>query len=467
MPWHIGDLLRHGICGITATIRGAMLPRTGDLLGRKYRLGAELGRGAMGIVYEARHETLEQSVAIKILRAADLDDRQAAVRRFEREARIIAKLDSAHVVKVVDVDHTDDGVPYLVMERLAGRDLSAEVEARGETRVPPGEAVTWMAQVCAAMVVAHEAGVVHRDLKLSNVFLGDDGVVKVLDFGVAVLKHADAERSITTSVAGTPRYMAPEQLLGESPNPASDVWAIGVMLYRLLGGRFPFDAPTMAAQMLAMMDGCPPLGTLAPELPAALTAVVTKALGHGLEQRWRSAKELGEALGPFTGERAGAATGESRGPGTGDRGSTNGGTSEARVDVGIVAAPGAAAPPARTHGPWIVAALLLVLTALGVRASRVYDADAPAVMASPAAASSAAPSPPPSLAARPSAPQSPSASASASASARPSASALPSLSPSPSPSLSPSATRAPRTRASGSTAPPPSASVGDGFPAHL
>lgn len=275
-----------------------MLPSTGDLLARKYRLGGELGRGAMGIVYEARHETLDQRVAIKILRRSELHDEAGAVRRFEREARIVAKLDSRHVVKVVDVDRTDDDVPYLVMELLEGRDLGAEVEAR-DAPIAIAEAVGWMTQVCEAMRVAHEAGVVHRDLKLSNVFLTRDGTLKVLDFGVAVLGHGNAEGTATTNVAGTPRYMAPEQLLGEPPVPASDVWAIGVMLYRLLSGRFPYDSPTMAGQMLAMMKGCPALDAVAPRVPRELAAVVTRALGHALEERWASARELAEALAPF------------------------------------------------------------------------------------------------------------------------------------------------------------------------
>lgn len=280
-----------------------MLPATGDLLARKYRLGNELGRGAMGIVFEARHETLDQRVAIKILRRSELHDEAGAVRRFEREARIVAKLDSRHVVKVVDVDRTDDDVPYLVMELLEGRDLAAEVAARGDEPIAIAEAVGWMTQVCEAMDVAHAAGVVHRDLKLSNVFLTRDGTLKVLDFGVAVLGHGNAEGTATTNVAGTPRYMAPEQLLGEPPVPASDVWAIGVMLYRLLSGAFPYDSPTMAGQMLAMMKGCPALEAVAPRVPRELSAIVMRALGHSLEERWSSARELVDALVPFGAER--------------------------------------------------------------------------------------------------------------------------------------------------------------------
>ncbi|HSO32214.1 MAG TPA: protein kinase [Labilithrix sp.] len=409
-----------------------MLPRTHA---RKYRLGAELGRGAMGVVYEARHETLDQRVAVKILRKTSADDEEASVRRFEREARIIARLDSPHVVKVIDVDRTDDGVPYLVMERLEGRDLAAEVESRGEARVPLREAVRWMRQVCEAMAVAHAAGVVHRDLKLSNVFLGRDGVVKVLDFGVAVLKSGEGDRTLTTSVAGTPRYMAPEQLLGEPPNPASDVWAIGVMLYRMLGGRFPYDAPTMAAQMLAMMEGCAPLATLAPELPPALTEIVGRALAQGLEQRWASARELSDALAPFA-------------------------EAEGRPPAPVVPAPAGerVAAPRSPRRAWIYAALLaaggaaLVLRLRGGEASRPAPGKDPdpaaatprvaAPVATPPVASSAEIPPPLAVA--------------------PSASVVTAPLPRP-------ASTVPRLRPSASATPPrPAASSpDDGFPAHL
>ena len=310
-----------------------MLPRSGEVFARRYRIVRELGRGAMGVVFEAKHETLEQKVAIKVLRDAD-DDR--AQRRFEREAKIAARLDSPHVVKVLDVDRTESGVPYLVMELLEGHDLSAEVEERSEVEL--ATAIEWILAVCDAMVLAHEAGVVHRDLKLSNVFLTKNGVIKVLDFGVASLKDTDAERSTTATVAGTPRYMAPEQLLGEAPNPASDVWAIGVMLYRILSGKFPYDAPTMAAQMLAIMEGCPPLDEVAPRVPKELSAIVMRALGRTLEERIASAKELGDALAPFASARSEAPPPKQEEP---------------------------AAPAKRSHrGPLLAGAAALVLIAL-------------------------------------------------------------------------------------------------------
>lgn len=270
----------------------------GDMFARRYRLVRVLGRGAMGVVHEAVHEPLGHRVAIKVLRQSD-DDR--AVRRFEREARLIAKLSSPNVIRVTDVDFTEDGVPYLVMELLDGCDLAREVEGRERTGlIAIDEAVSWVLAIADAMCAAHAAGVVHRDLKLSNIFLTNDARIKVLDFGVAAFRGSDAESSTTTNVAGTPRYMAPEQLLGEAPNPASDVWAAGVILYRLLTGRFPYDAPTMAAQMLAIMEGEKPIEDVTSRVvPKELAAIVHRALGRTLEERWPTMASLRDALRPF------------------------------------------------------------------------------------------------------------------------------------------------------------------------
>lgn len=259
-----------------------MLPKEGDLFARRYRIVRAIGRGAMGIVMEAAHETLGTKIAIKILRPDTTDER--ATKRFLREAKLASSLHSEHVVKVLDVDRTEDDTPYIVMELLEGRDLAAELVTR-TSAVPYQESARWMLDVCDAMKEAHAAGIIHRDLKLSNVFLCNDGRIKVLDFGVAGLGPKEAESSTVTTVAGTTRYMAPEQLLGEQPDPRSDVWAIGVMLYRLVSGRFPYEAPTPAAQMLAIMEGCPPLESLVPDVPAVLARITHTALGRTLEER--------------------------------------------------------------------------------------------------------------------------------------------------------------------------------------
>ncbi len=228
-------------------------PAPGDLVGGRYRIVRELGRGAMGVVFEAVHEGLGRKCALKLLRPAQSSD-EDAVRRFEREARILAKLDSPHLVEVLDVARSELGVPYLVMELLEGESLEARL-ARGE--LPREESLAIVRDVALGAHAAHMAGVVHRDLKLSNVVLTASGA-KVVDFGVASFFDGSMDGS-TASVAGTPRTMSPEQLLGEKVGPASDVWAIGVVTYRLLAGKYPFEAESMAAQMLAIMKGFVPL----------------------------------------------------------------------------------------------------------------------------------------------------------------------------------------------------------------
>jgi serine/threonine-protein kinase len=418
-----------------------MLPQAGDIFARRYRIVRVIGRGAMGVVHEAVHETLDQRVAIKILKPDDAGDERAA-RRFEREAKIASRLRSPHVVEVIDVDRTDDGLPYIVMELLEGRDLASELEQRKE--VPVRQAVAWMLGVCDAMREAHAAGIVHRDLKLSNVFLTKDGVVKVLDFGVAALRSSDGDASTTTTVAGTPRYMAPEQLLGEAPHPASDVWAIGVMLYRILAGRFPYDAPTPAAQMLAIMEGHTPLDEIAGSVPKDLARAVHAALGRTLEERLPSIDALREAIAPF-------------GP----------------ADLPAIASSSAARPspppsnpPATSPRRERASKAVVVLVGLGLVAvigtdlvRRRHEAE-PAASAPPverdsiASPPSAAPVAPPERAPAPSSSAAPSASPASPSGARPPATAATAIAK----PAAPSASAAPKSAPS-----PPD----DGFPTHL
>lgn len=423
-----------------------MLPKEGDRFARRYRIDRILGRGAMGVVFEATHETLGQRVAIKVLRRElEPHDDERATKRFVREAKLAARLGSPHVVKILDVDHTDDDIPYIVMERLEGRDLAAEVEARGT--IPTDESIGWMLAICDAMIEAHAAGVVHRDLKLSNVFLCNDGTVKVLDFGVAALGAGEVESSTVTSVAGTTRYMAPEQLLGEAPDPKSDVWAVGVMAYRLVAGRFPYEAPTAAAQMLAIMEGCPPIASLVPDVSPALATAIHGALGRTLEERCASMEKLRDDLRagierPAIAE-APAASAKGGPRDAVDRRSTTGATpdpSKSRVAKLVVVATG------------IGLALVIGRDVVRRRDEAIVPAPKPAISTSSVpSASGAAPSSAPIGSATASAPPviSPVTSVATTARATPTPSQLP-----------------PRPAPSASSPPKPSGS-GDGFPNHL
>jgi serine/threonine protein kinase len=197
------------------------LPAPGEVVGGKYRLTRMLGTGGMGMVFEAEHLRLRQSVAIKFLRP-DVLSMVDAVERFEREARASCRMRSPHVVHVLDVDTDARGRPYMIMERLRGCDLEAELKTRGA--LPVHEAVDWILQACVAVAEAHAAGIVHRDLKPSNLFLADEAGtrdLKVLDFGISKVARDEPAVSSMAMTVGTPLYMSPEQVRSSTGAPTS------------------------------------------------------------------------------------------------------------------------------------------------------------------------------------------------------------------------------------------------------
>ena len=187
----------------------------GEVIAGKYAIVRVLGEGGMGIVYEATHLKLRQRVAVKMLQREMLDH-EIIVNRFEREARAAGQLRNRHTARVMDVDITADGLPYMVIEFLEGTDLDAELGRRGRFTVQ--EAVDFVLQACSAMIEAHQLGIVHRDLKPANLFLAVDGdarIIKVLDFGISkVPNEGEGDSKLTTpdSVMGTALYMSPEQV---------------------------------------------------------------------------------------------------------------------------------------------------------------------------------------------------------------------------------------------------------------
>ncbi len=278
----------------------------GALVGGRWRLVRELGRGATGAVFEARDDCGER-VAIKVLhtkwRTSDV-----VVERFAREARVLMRLKTAHVGKLLDVGNLDaahGGMPYLALEYLEGTDSDRVLAARG--RIPYAEAFAWCADACEGVAEAHELGVVHRDLKPSNVFLAEGGageapVVKVLDFGIAAGEPAGASSSKITNldtVVGSPAYMSPEQMMSASDVDArSDVWSMGTVLYELVTGGHPFSG-NLGLQLFANVMTKPPLpiaSHLRPEVPAVAEAVLMKCLRRPREERFQSMTELAEAL---------------------------------------------------------------------------------------------------------------------------------------------------------------------------
>src|SRR5580700_1115777 len=262
---------------------GSSIPvREGDLLAGKYRVERVLGIGGMGIVVAARHEQLDQRVALKFVREEALGNEEA-VERFLREARSAVKLKSEHAAKVLDVGTLESGAPYMVMEFLEGSDLGAVLAERGPLSIE--EACDYVVQACEAVAEAHAIGIVHRDIKPQNLFLalsvGGSPRIKVLDFGVAkslVSSGGSGGLTQTRSMLGSPLYMSPEQMRSSRDVDArSDVWALGVVLFELLTQRWPYEAETMPELCLKVVTEPPqPLGQLRPDVPQAMIDIVER-----------------------------------------------------------------------------------------------------------------------------------------------------------------------------------------------
>jgi serine/threonine-protein kinase len=278
---------------VTAVSHAPVDSLVGRVLDDKYRLDARLGEGGMGAVYRATHLLIERSVAVKVLSHKLVTD-EAARERFRREARAAGRLQHSNAVAVTDFGETRDGLVYIVMELLEGRSLR-DVLAR-EAPLDPARAVSVMMQVAAATAAAHEAGVIHRDLKPGNIFVVQrphaPHIVKVLDFGIAKLA-ADATgggpHDTLTGVGvmiGTPRYMSPEQCDGAPLTPASDVYSMGVILYEMLTGQTPFTGATPLSLALKHASEQPrPPRELVAGVPPALEGVVLHALAKKPDER--------------------------------------------------------------------------------------------------------------------------------------------------------------------------------------
>lgn len=255
----------------------------------------ELGRGGMGAVWIAFHEALDCEVAVKFI-SLDAAQDESLLARFKREAQAAAKIRSPHIVQMFDHGVTADGTPYIVMELMDGESIAVRLE-RGP--MTPPEVATVLDQVAHALGKAHDAGVVHRDIKPDNLFLVESGTgvfVKVLDFGIAKT-DGGMEASLqtaTSAVAGTPRYMSPEQLLStKNVDGRTDLWAMVVVAYQALTGRLPFEADSIPALTLKVFQGeVEPPTALVPELGPAIDAWVAKGLFKDIRGRFQTAAEL-------------------------------------------------------------------------------------------------------------------------------------------------------------------------------
>lgn len=271
-----------------------------DLVG--YQFGNQIGGGGMADVYEARQVGLDRDVAIKVMKPWLAQDKEF-VSRFAREARVCARLLHPHIVQMYDYG-SYKGRPCLVMELLEGRTLA---DALDEHILPLEDTIAIIKPVLEGLSVAHANGIVHRDIKPGNVFLCDDGDVKVMDFGIA---HAADATQLTNTGAplGTPEYMSPEQVEGKKPDARSDIYSVGVLLHKMLTGDVPFCAETPIAILL--MHVSKPAPDLPYDVPEWLRRIVAKALSKRPQDRFASAKEMLAAI-----QERGATSGQQAYPG--------------------------------------------------------------------------------------------------------------------------------------------------------
>jgi len=259
----------------------------------RYDVGDELGAGGMGRVFRGRHLDLDRPVAIKFLTGTIVSS-DAALARFEREARICSRLEHPNIVRIFDYDVNCEQ-PFIVFELLEGQSLGAMVEARATLELPV--ALTALAQVADALEYAHTAGVVHRDVKPDNVFLAPDGTATLTDFGIARLGEVRSFRTQTGVILGTPKYMSPEQARNEPLGPTTDVYALGVVLFEVLTGAVPFDRPSDIEIVLGHMKEPPPrLRDFAPWAPAELDDLVDRCLAKDPKARPTRVKDVAVVL---------------------------------------------------------------------------------------------------------------------------------------------------------------------------
>ncbi|MGH9455409.1 MAG: serine/threonine protein kinase, partial [Terriglobia bacterium] len=284
----------------------------GMVIRGKYRIIGKVGQGGMGAVYKAFHVMFDELRALKVMNPEILGD-ELFIKRFKQEAVIARKLDHPNAVRVDDIDEAEDGRPYIVMEYIEGDSLKKLIQEHGP--LPVGRTCSIIKQVSAALDAAHRLGMVHRDIKPANIVLiqtPEGEVAKVLDFGIAKFREAQATEGLTLTgtgiLIGTPQYMSPEQACGKKSDEIdgrSDLYSLGVVMYQMLTGELPFKADTTMELLLAHINTPPrPLLEARPDLrvPAAVVAVVMKCLEKKPEARPRDGAALIEELDLALGE---------------------------------------------------------------------------------------------------------------------------------------------------------------------
>ena len=276
----------------------------------EYELIEVIGRGGSGTVYRARHSLLQREVAIKVLRQMDRGDETGkddpAIERFLREIQVIGNIHSPHVVSATDA-RVSDGCLYLVMELVDGVTLQSYIQLHGTPEID--QARQWMQEICLGLHAAHQTGVIHRDIKPSNLMLTSEGTIKILDLGLASLRHiptaggTDKLPSLTSPscIMGTVNYISPEQIEdARTADAKSDIYSLGCVFYFLLTGKPPFssdDYRADVARLMAHVSVVPkPVNELQPEVPQDLSDVVARMLAKSPSDRFESVHELSERI---------------------------------------------------------------------------------------------------------------------------------------------------------------------------
>jgi serine/threonine protein kinase len=266
--------------------------RVGTLIRDKWTLVRLLGVGGMAAVYVGVHR-IGRRDALKILHAEAAKSKEICI-RFEREAQAVNRFRHPGAVEIRDIDVTEDGAPFLVMELLTGESLGDRVQKLG--KLPVGEVLRHAEQVLDVLASAHEQGIIHRDIKPANLFITNEGRLKVLDFGLARMHEVNPGDGLFTkegTTLGTTPYMPPEQARGRDIDERADVFAVGATMFRLLTGRYLHQASGAFDLLMKMgRDPAPPIATIARHLPDAICLVIDRALAFDREQRYRDARAM-------------------------------------------------------------------------------------------------------------------------------------------------------------------------------
>ena len=288
------------VCEIDGTVLTDSGPKQDPLIGSsikgRYRVLQKLGEGGMSVVYLAEQVNIERKVALKVLHGEYARD-ELFVRRFRQEAKLAASLNHRNVIQIYDFDQAEDGNLFIAMEYLLGKTLKGFMRADA----PDIATIVHLAiQIADGLAAAHRTGVIHRDIKPENIMIvSQDNEVKIMDFGIARLREADAATRLTRagSIMGTPAYMAPEQIEGKPISEQTDIYAFGIVLFEMLSNTLPFTAPTPAAVLIKHLKEAPvPLRKLRREIPAQLERIVTQALEKKPERRQAKMDDVAGSL---------------------------------------------------------------------------------------------------------------------------------------------------------------------------